>query len=123
MEDTRSDADIVPLKGFNFWYRWLLVVSILNIPLGLIIAFFPHVLFFDIYNAAITNTFLNGELTEEIDTLRTFFFGIIGGTLVGYFLLQTLIVWIPFYRRELWSWHAVCWALVVWFAVDSTLSL
>jgi hypothetical protein len=110
-------------KHFNFWYRWLLCASILNMTAGLIIAFLPDSFLFSDHTEALADTFFDGELSEGAGDMRNFFFGIIGGTITGYFLLQTLIVWIPFYRRERWAWHAVFWAILTWFVIDSTLSI
>lgn len=109
--------------SFVFWYKWLLGVSILNILIGVLIAFTPSNIIFSYYLEAIGDTFFRGNITEEIHHLRTFLFGIIGGTISGYFLMQTFIVWIPFYRKERWAWHAILWAIVLWFTIDSSLSI
>jgi hypothetical protein len=108
---------------FTFWHRWLLGISILNILIGLAIAFFPNSFLFAAHTAAIEDTFFQGGLSAEAADLRTFLFGIIGGTLAGYFVLQTWIVRVPFSRREPWAWHAVTWALVLWFVVDTAMSI
>ena len=110
-------------RRFNFWHKWLLGISILNILMGLLIALAPNSFLFGFHTEAIAETFFRGYLPEEAASLRTFLFGIIGGTIAGYFLLQTLIIWIPFYRREPWAWHAILWAMVLWFVVDSSLSI
>lgn len=110
-------------ESFEFWYKWLLGVSIFNILLGLLIALAPNSFFFSYHTEAIVETFSNGYLPEEAHRLRTFLFGIIGGTISGYFFLQTCIVWIPFYRKEPWAWHAIFWALMLWFVIDSGMSI
>lgn len=111
------------MLSFDFWFKWLLGVSILNILIGLLIAFTPDNFIFSYYTEAIIETFFSGNITGEVQHLRTFLFGIIGGTISGYFLMQTFVVWIPFYRKELWAWHAILWAIVLWFVVDSSLSI
>ncbi|MCC5805751.1 MAG: hypothetical protein JJU00_05420 [Opitutales bacterium] len=108
---------------FLFWQRWLLAVSVLQIFVGLLIALAPDSVLFAAHTRALAATWFDGGLTDDATALRRFFFGIIGGTIAGYFLLQTLIVWIPFRRRERWAWHAVLWALLLWFTVDSTMSV
>lgn len=110
-------------KHFEFWYKWLLAVSICNIILGLIIALAPSSFFFQYHTEAITQIFFSGYLPGEAQQLRRFLCGIAGGTIAGYFLLQTCIVWIPFYRRELWSWQAIFWAMLLWFVIDSGMSI
>jgi hypothetical protein len=108
--------------NFKFWHRWLIIVSIINLLVGLMIAFFPDSMIFAAHTAAIADTFFQGALPEGANRLRSFLFGIIGATIAGYFLLQTLIAWIPFRRCEPWAWHAILWAILLWFVVDSTLS-
>ena len=111
------------MPSFAFWHKWLLVVGIANIGIGLVIALAPGSFLFAPHTEAIADVFFEGHLTEAAEELRTFLFGILGGTLAGYFFLQTLIVWIPFRKRQRWAWHAVAWVLLLWFVVDSSLSI
>lgn len=109
-------------KNFQFWYRWLLVVSIANLIAGLIIAFFPDSFIFSHYREALSETFFRSSTMEGFKDLRAFFFGITGGTIAGYFLLQTFIVWGPFRRLRPWAWHSIFWAILLWFVIDSAMS-
>lgn len=111
------------MNRFDFWHRWLLGVSVLLTLVGLLIALAPNSMLFGFHTTAIAEAFFQGTIPEEAAHLRTFLFGIIGGTIAGYFLMQTFIVWGPFRRREPWAWHAVLWALLLWFVVDSGLSV
>ncbi len=110
-------------RRFRFWYKCLLAVSILNLIMGVIIALFPGSFLFEAHTAALTEAFFGGELPEQAEQMRRFFFGIIGGTIAGYFLLQTLLVLFPFRNGERWAWHAIFWAILLWFVTDSTLSI
>lgn len=110
-------------KSFKFWYYWLAVATVLNFMIALVIAFAPDSPFFVMHTEAIAAAWFPEGLTGGAEQVRHFFFGIIGGTLAGYFLLQGAIVWVPFYHRERWAWHAILWAMVVWFLIDSTLSI
>jgi len=109
--------------SFRFWYKWLLIVSILLTLTGLVIGLCPNFFLFEFHTASIVETFFNGNLSEEANKLRSFFYAPIGGTIAGYFLLQSFIVWKPFYNKELWSWYAISGALLLWFTVDSGLSI
>lgn len=108
---------------FTFWYRWLLAVSVFSIVVGMVIALLPGSFLFSAHTDAIAGRFFDGAIPPEAMRFRSFLFGIIGGTIAGYFLLQTLIVWFPFYRKERWAWHAIFWTILLWFITDSTLSL
>lgn len=111
------------LVNFNFWHKWLLFVSLLLTAGGLAIAFFPNSFIFDMHTDAIERHFFNDLMPEEAADLRAFLFGPLGGTIAGYFLIQTFIVWKPFYRREPWAWHAILWPLLLWFVADSGMSI
>lgn len=111
------------MTRFKFWYRWLLTVSLLSVLAGFLIAFLPDSALFEIHTTAIKNQFFEGRFPSGVNELRSFLFGPVGGTVAGYFILQTCIVWGPFYRRERWTWHAVFWALITWFIIDSGVSI
>jgi hypothetical protein len=108
---------------FRFWYTWLLSVSILSVVTGLIIALFPGSFMFEHHTTALEQSFFDGQMDNDADHMRRFFFGIIGGTIAGYFLLQTFIVIYAFKKREIWSWYAILLAILLWFITDSILSL
>jgi hypothetical protein len=109
--------------SFRFWYYWLLSASLLSLTAGILIALFPGSFLFEMHTSALSEVFFGEELTAGTEQMRRFFFGIIGGTIAGYFLLQTLIVLFPFQKGERWAWHAIFWAILLWFVIDSTLSI
>ena len=111
------------MTSFDFWHRWLLVVSALLTLLGLVIAIFPDSFLFATHIAATGEVFFDGTVPPDSAELRSFLFAPIGGTIAGYFLLQTMIVWGPFRDREPWAWYAILGALLLWFVTDSTLSI
>ncbi|MBK9169666.1 MAG: hypothetical protein IPM24_19710, partial [Bryobacterales bacterium] len=106
------------MKLFTFWRRWLLVASIGFALNGLAVCWWPDSPHLDVWNAAIRETF--GSEGEDV---RRFLLGPLGGTMAGYFAMQTFIVWIPFRRRERWAWTAVISALLTWFVSDTLASL
>lgn len=108
---------------FTFWYRWLLCVTVFSIFIGLLIAFLPNSFIFDLYNLKMTSVFFDGEIPNEAKEMKSFLFGAIGGTVSGYFIFQLFIVWNALYKKERWAWTAIVVALLLWFIVDSTVSL
>ena len=52
-----------------------------------------------------------------------FVYGVLGAVIIGWMTTVIAIVRGPLRRRETWAWWAVTGALVVWFLVDTTLSL
>lgn len=111
------------IPDFNFWQKWLLTVSILFTLTGFVIALMPDSFLFAMHTSAIGEVFFNDSLPDEAEKLRQFLFGPIGGTVAGYFLLQTFVVYGPFKRKEPWAWKAIFWALMIWFITDSSVSI
>ena len=66
----------------------------------------------------------DGEIAEGTprDYIR-FVYGVLGAVIIGWMTTVIAMVRGPLRRRETWAWWAVTGALVVWFLVDTTLSL
>ena len=109
--------------SFAFWQRWLFVASVAFAIFGLLVAFLPFGLPFALRNEAIAATFFGGSWTSEAAAYHAFSAGPLGGTIAGFYVLQAFIAAIPFRRRERWAWQAVLWGTLVWFTVDSAVSL
>jgi hypothetical protein len=109
--------------GFDFWRRWLLVVSLMFTIVGLAIAIVPDAPLLAVHTSALERVFFGGSMPEPAAQLRRLLLGPLGGTIAGYFLLQAFVVSGPFRRREPWAWHAVLWPMLLWFVVDSGMSV
>lgn len=66
---------------------------------------------------------LGRPLDEGEERLYDFIRGPLGGTMAGYYVLQTAIVAVPLRRGERWAWWAVLAGVGVWFLADSAVSL
>ena len=111
------------LTRFEFWQRWLFGVTLFFIALGIALALFPGNPIFEIWNQAAAKVFFGGAMPQEAVAFQSFLFGPLGGTMAGSYLLQAFIVWGPFKQREKWAWHAVWWSMLLWFLVDSAMSI
>lgn len=110
-------------KTFLFWYRWLLVISIVSVLSGLLIAFFGNTFLFEFHNAKISETFFHGSIPDNAQQFKQFIYGPLGGTISGYFILQFFIVKFAFQNKQSWSWYAIGLGLIVWFFIDSIVSV
>lgn len=108
---------------FRFWRKWLIVANLMTVGIGIMAAFAGNVTLLRPWNTGIGQVFFQGEAPgPETLPLKNWLMGIIGGTIVGFHVLMTLIAWIPFAKKEKWSWYA-CWAgLLSWFCIDSSVS-
>lgn len=110
-------------RSFQFWQRWLLVASVFFCAFGVVVAVFPDAFFLESWTGAIARTFYGGMEPEAAAQFRAFVMGPLGGTIAGSYLLQAFVAAIPFARREAWAWWASLSAMLLWFVVDSSLSL
>jgi hypothetical protein len=90
---------------------------------GVVVAVFPFAPLFAMRNAAIAEVFFGGRWTVEGLAYHAFSSGPLGGTIAGFYVLQAFIAAIPFKRMERWAWHAILWGTVLWFVVDSAVSI
>ena len=103
--------------SFEFWYRWLLIVSIFFALVGLYIAFLPEGWVLTPWNEAAEREFFEGNPTVEATAFKSFLFGPLGATIAGFYVLQVFVVWNAFGRKERWAWWAIAAGTLVWFAV------
>ena len=109
--------------SFRFWQRWLFIASVFFSVFGVVVAVFPDAFFLAPWKAALASAFYQGTEPEGAAAFRRFVMGPLGGTIAGSYLLHTFIAAVPFARREPWAWWATLCGMLLWFIVDSSLSL
>lgn len=108
---------------FEFWQRWLLLASLAFALFGLLVALFPFGFPFALRNEAVAETFFQGRWTAQTTAYHAFSAGPLGGTIAGFYVLQAFIAATAFRRRERWAWQATLWGMLVWFVIDSAVSV
>ncbi len=80
--------------------------------------------FFEVHNGYTREVFLNGEEFEgKLLELKNWFFGVIGGTIVGFHALMVMLSEHAFEKKEFWAYRAMWLGLLSWFAIDSGISI
>lgn len=110
--------------SFEFWRRYLLVVSALFALQGaswvLMGSFDP----FGFYTGLMARSFWGTEtLTLEAQKVVSFTVGPLGATVAGYFLMVHMLARFALARREAWAYWTIVGALLLWFILDSAASL
>ncbi len=109
---------------FFFWQRWLSIFGIGVIIFGIMMAFLNGTQLFEIFNAQIDPVFWEGNsIVEGTRQFQHWVFGCWGATIAGWGIVLTFIVIGPFKRKEPWSWIALVLGLVVWFVMDTAISM
>ncbi len=108
---------------FEAWRRFLFAASVFFAVFGLVAAVGIHTFLFDMWTSQIDAVFFGGQPSESALAMRNFLMGPLGGTIAGSYTLQSFIVAVPFKNREPWAWWAVLIGMLVWFVIDSSVSL
>lgn len=112
------------MTSFSFWQRWLFVVGIGVSVFGVLMVFFSGTPLFDLFNRQIDPAFWG---TNAVDNAARQFqhwlYGAWGATIAGWGIILTYIAHFPFVKRERWARNGLVFGLVVWFVLDTSLSL
>lgn len=113
------------MDSFEFWYRWLLIASIILIFFGVVLALFNQSLFFDfIFNIRINPYFWGGN---EPDSTALHFqqwaYGVLGATIAGWGVIVFFIIRQPFRNQERWAWTASVAGIGLWYILDTFISI
>ena len=108
---------------FDFWWRWLLVVTsgvvlcgaVLFLAPGLTRQLFGLLLYGDQARLA--------AFPAEALAYVTLTHGVLGALMFGWGMTLLMIVWGPFRRRSAEAWRMLVVALLAWFVPDTSYSL
>ena len=113
------------MGDFDFWQRWLFVLSVVIVLFGLALAIFNQTPIFDMaFNDQIDPVFWpSSDSTQEIGTFQRWIYGVLGATVTGWGIFMAFIIHYPFKHRERWAWNCLGLGLLIWFLVDTGISL
>ena len=104
---------------FQFWWRWLMVVTGGVIVYSLGLMFLPttmHQAFNTLFYGA---SDANGDLTDYISLI----YGVLGAVIIGWMVMLMSILMTAFRRGEREAWQTIVLSMVIWFVVDSGFSI
>ena len=100
------------MKNFLFWQRWLLILAIAFVVLGAMMTLpFGANLFDGLINPVFWK---NGAMPDNVNTFKTFIYGVLGAAMVGWGMLFAFIVHYPFRQKEKWAWNCLLTGFTVW---------
>jgi hypothetical protein len=109
---------------FSLWQRWLLVVGLVIAIFGLVMAFLSGTTVFELFNCQIDPVFWGaGGMPQAATRFRQWAYGAWGATVAGWGIFVVFVAHYPFRRRERWSWNCLAVGLLVWYLVDTAISL
>jgi len=110
-------------QWMQFWWGWLVVVvcSVIIFNVGLVIA--PNLMqqFFNVmfFSSSKAYTDFGNAATLYVE----FVYGVLGAVMIGWMTTLLYILVGSFRSRQREAWWAIAAPIVVWFAVDSWLSI
>jgi len=112
------------MHKFSFWQRWLLVVGLVIAAFGMVMALFNGTIVFELFNGQIDPVFWGaGDMPEAATRFRQWVYGAWGATVAGWGIFIAFIAHYPFRHKEKWSWNCLAVGLLVWYLVDTAISL
>jgi len=105
-----------------FWWRWLLVVTIVLVTLSLSFIILPNVMH-DIFSTLFfssskTNTFFSDDARKYIIVV----YRVLGAVMVGWSVALLCILSGPFRRGDREAWYAIALSIGIWFVLDTGFS-
>ena len=109
---------------FTFWQRWLQIVYGLFILFGFAFAFFGTSSLLSPMTAPIFAAFWpSGPPSAETLRFAQFTFGIMGGLTVALGISGLFLARFGLARGQVWAWVAMADSLLLWYLVDSGMSI
>lgn len=108
---------------FQFWYRWLIVLTWLIIIFGLEMAFLNQTLLFDPINQQLNHAFWqSSEAPAEMIPYQQLMFGALGATTLGWGIMLLFLIRNSFAQRQRWAWWAIVISVDAWYLVDTLIA-
>jgi hypothetical protein len=101
------------MNNFLFWQRWLLVLAIAFVGLGIVMALpFGANLFDTLINPVFWE---DGAMPANVYAFKAFIYGVLGASMAGWGMLFAFIIYYPFQQKEKWAWNALLAGFTLWF--------
>jgi hypothetical protein len=112
------------MKSFSFWQRWLLVVGIGVSAFGIMMAKLSGTTWFELFNRQIDPAFWGANVVGDgAREFQKWIYGVWGATIAGWGIFLAFIAHYPFAKKEKWAWNCLVVGLLLWFILDTLISL
>jgi hypothetical protein len=112
------------MNTFHFWQRWLTLLSWVVVLFGVGMALLNRTPIFLLFDVQVNPAFWGSAgLPFEVDRFQGWIYGIFGATMAGWGIFLVYIARYPFAQRARWAWHCLLQGLLVWYLLDTGISL
>ena len=108
----------------KFWMGWLKIIIGIIILAGIFLVILGNSQHAEILNQKINQVFFSGSIPDEASLLmKGWLIAVSGSIMVGWGSSMLYIVLYPFKRGESWSWRSIFYPLIIWYLIDSSISV
>lgn len=113
------------MGSFNFWQKWLFCFGLYLIAFGIILAFFGQstLLNYIFHNQIDPVFWALGELPDNAKSFQAWIYGVLGSVISGWGIFLSVVAYYPFKAKELWAWNCIAAVFIVWFVIDTAISI
>ena len=112
------------MSYFQFWQRWLFVVGIGIAGFGILMAVLSGSTIFNLFNRQIDPAFWGSEPPlASFKPFQYWIYGVWGATIAGWGVFLAFIAHFPFRHKDKWAWNCLILGLLLWFVLDTMLSV
>ena len=112
------------MPSFQFWQKWLFTVALLIVVFGILLALLNGTILFKEYNRQIDPVFWgSSDVPPHAKAFQQWICGVLGATVAGWGTLLAFVAHFGFSKKERWAWNGIAAGLLLWFAIDTPVSL
>lgn len=111
-------------KQFDFYVKWLIVVSIAIVLFGISVAFLKNNLLSPLVNDLFNPAFWNNDVIDD-GTIRfkNLTWSLLGSMMAMWGIMLFGIVRNALNKKEMWAWNSIFFSTCAWFIIDEGFSL
>lgn len=122
-QDTKSNL-LSRLEKFIFWQRWLFIVGLILVDLGLYMTFLKGTPYFALFDNLINPVFWASTIAPaNVTEFQGFIYGLYGATITVWGTFLAFMAYYPFKQKEKWAWNCIFVATLLWYLPDTFVSL
>lgn len=112
------------MNTFRFWQRWLSIFSWAVVIFGVGMALLNRTPLFALFDAQVNPAFWSqNPVPIGVDEFQGWIYGIFGAAMAGWGVFLVFLTRYPFQHKQRWSWMCFLLGLLLWYILDTGISL
>ena len=112
------------MNAEKFWMGWLKITMLIIILAGVLLIIFGNSSYAEILNKQINRAFYSGKIPgKSVLLMKGWLIAVSGAVMAGWGSTMLYIVYHSFRKGEKWAWRSIFYPLLIWYLLDSSVSL